>query len=250
MYPAKHGFYIAEDRESDTAIHIASVDSLGQVQLKGIWAGLSKGKWLSYFVLEDIVFYANGTQNGVLFQDTRAPWIESEFTDNTTADMVQTPVGNHIEILSGRALVAIDNEIIYSEHGLLGITDTTRNRQRFEHRIVLMCAVQTGVFVSTTEAIYFLSGLIPSKWEIKRVANYPAIEWCREPGLVDPVKLGFKSSHLGVLFGTVEGPVVGLSDGSLHNSINKNVQMPTTCGGNQGSIMTVDDSLIIQSSGV
>ena len=111
----------------------------------------------------------------------------------------------------------------------------------------MICAVQTGVYVSDHKSVYFLSGIDPNEWLCKKVLNYPAIEWGREQGLVDPSRLGLESFSLSCLFATVNGPVVGMPDGTAINLIDKVLTMPD-CNVQSGSIIVVDETLIIQSS--
>jgi len=109
----------------------------------------------------------------------------------------------------------------------------------------MIAAVQTGAFISTTKAVYFVSGTEPKKWEMKKVLEYPALEYGRNQGGINPSHLGFETKQLSVLFATANGPVVGLPDGTAVNLVDKNIHFPD-CGQRTGAIMVVDESMVIQ----
>lgn len=246
MWPVSGGFYVVEDRDTDSALFLATVNADGTIALTGIRSGLTLGKKFSYAELDETLLYCNGSQNGQLIDFVSSAWPENT-TRETTNNKVAVPVGNHIAVLSGRVLIAVGDELFFTEYGLPGLVDMTDNRRRFEGRIVALVAVQSGAFVSTDKAIFFLAGTNPREWQIKKCLNYPAIEWAVNPELVDPSFFGFETNQLSALFATREGPVVGLPDGSVFNLIDKNVTLPTDCGIQTGSILIVDETTIIQS---
>lgn len=241
------GFYIVKDYNLESALYKAVPNSDGSLELYGIRSSLSYGAKMDFVELNGEFLYCNGSQNGILKQDTSSPWPEQSWTGpESSIEMVSPPVGEHIDILSGRILISAGQELFYTEHGLVGLIDEAGNRVRLESRIVMVCAVQSGVFISDENSIYFISGINPKDWTIKQITNYPAIEWSREQGLVDPSLFGVESFEMAALFGTVRGPCVGLPGGEVINLIDKDLTMPK-CGVREGSIMVVDDTTIIQS---
>lgn len=247
MMPVDNYFYVAKDRTADTAIYLANISSnSGQINLLGAVSGLTKGLKLSYFRLRNTVYYSNGVQSGRLENSSALPWPESIFTHETTADMVPFIQGKHISLFAGRALASKGPRLIYSEYNLLGIYDTVRNIREFESDIILICPVQTGVFISTTKAIYFLSGKNPAKWTVDQVTTFPAIEWCKQYELVKPGDLKSDSISLAALFGTVKGPALGLANGTVQTQIDANVKLDLDCH-TPGAIVLHGDTLILQS---
>lgn len=247
MLPVDSYFYIAKDRTTDTAIYLASISSnSGQVSLTGVVSGLTKKLKLSYFRLRNTIFYSNGEQSGRLDGSAVSPWPESEFTHETTADMAPFIKGKHIGLFAGRALASVGPRLIFSEYNLFGLYDTVRNIREFESDIILICPVQTGVFISTTEAIYFLSGKNPSKWTVDQVTTFPAVEWCKQFDLVKPGDLKSDSISLAALFGTVRGPALGLSNGTVQTQIDTNISLNLNCQ-SPGAIVLHGDTLILQS---
>jgi hypothetical protein len=247
MIPVDTYFYVAKDRTSDTAIYLASISSIsGQINLVGVVSGLTKKLKLSYFRLRDTIFYSNGEQSGMLNGSASSPWPESNFTHETTADMKPFIKGKHISLFAGRALASVGPRLVFSEYNLFGIYDAVRNVREFESDIVLVCPVQTGVFVSTTMAIYFLSGKNPAKWTLDQVTTFPAVEWCKQYDLVKPGDLKSDSVSLAALFGTVKGPAIGLSNGTVQTQIDTNISLNLTCH-SPGAIVLHGDTLILQS---
>lgn len=247
IYPLAESFYVAKDRESDTAIYLASiVDESSNISLVGVISGLSKGKPISYFRLRNSVFYSNGSQSGVLNETTSSPWPENTFTAETTASMEPFIKGDQIAMLAGRAIASKGPRLYFSEYNLLGLYDATRNIRELEHEVIMLAPVQTGLFVSTTECIFFFKGNNPAKWLIEQVTNYPASRGCVYPELIKPSDLNSDSANLAAMFGTTKGPAFGLSNGTVELQIDKQVKLDPTCY-QAGCITLIDDTLIIQS---
>ena len=248
FWPVDGGFYTVKDRDTDSALYKAVVHSDGTVTLYGLWAGLTKGQQLSYTDLDDKTLYCNGTQHGQLDGETRTAWPTSIWTgDETTSELLAAPIGKHIDILSGRVIIAVDDEIFATKYGLPGLVDFTDDRRRFEDRVIMVAAVHSGFFISTEKAVYFVAGTIPKEWKVHQVLKYPAIEYGINYELVDPSFFGFETTQLSVLFATANGPVIGLPTGEAINLIDKNVTLPSGCGMQTGSIMIVDETMILQS---
>jgi len=247
LWPCSHtSFYVAKDRDSDTAIYLANISSnSGQVSLKGVVSGLTKRLKISYFKLQDTIFYSNGNQSGRLNGTQASPWPVNEFTNDTTADMLPFIKGKHIGLFAGRALASKGPRLIFSEYNLLGLYDSVRNIREFESDITMIYPVQTGVFISTTNSIYFLSGKNPTKWIVEQVSTFPALEYCRYHELVKPGDLSSDSINLAALFGTTKGPALGLSNGTVQTQIDKNINLELTCY-SPSDIILHGDTLILQ----
>lgn len=238
-------FYVVKDRTTDSAIYKVTPATDGNVTLEGIASGYTKGARFEFREVKEEFYFMNGYEKGVLIADAPHSWPLSVWPRSTTAQFITTPTGSHFDIISGSFVVAIDNELFFTESGVWGVVDNSRNYRRAESEIVMVCAVDTGVFFSDRQAVYFLEGRNPSQWSPAKVLNYPAIPYCKAPTLVDPSQHGFETTAPSALFGTTHGPVMGLPDGSCVNMINKKVKMPS--GISQGAIMVVDETTIIQS---
>jgi len=247
MYQWSGGFYVVKDRNEDSALYFVRVSDSGDLSLSGVRSGLSQGAKIDYAPLGDKLFYSNGYERGYLtVSDGSEAW-PTNTARETTREMVSLPVPKHLDLLSGRMVVSSGDEIFYSEYGKPGIYDAVKSRRHFETDVIMVYAVSTGVFVSQTDSVWFVSGVDPSPSTLtaRKVLEYPAVEYCRVPGTVNPMDYGFDSSLPAALFGTIRGPVVGFQDGTCINLIDNNVTMPD-CGTHDGAIMVVDDSLILQ----
>jgi len=239
-----NGFYAIQDRDEDSALMNIIVNADGSIDVVGIASPLTKGAKCQYVDLAGKTYYTNGYERGVIFGGLSYDWQENDWTGpETTSEMLAMPTGEHIDILSGHMLVAVGDELFHSEHGLLNLVDNMKNRVRFESKITMVCAVQSGAYVSDEKSIYFLSNPDPNQWTLKKVLGYPAYGLNQE--LVDPSFLGLDTTQLSGLFATSHGAVIGLPDGTAINLIDKNVTLPTACG--NGAIIIVDETTILQS---
>jgi hypothetical protein len=249
LWKTDGGFFGVTDRATDSALYKLSVNNAdGTVVFTGLRSGLMKGAKLSYTrPLGGKIYYSNGYENGMIVNSASEDWTESEWTaSDTTADMVKAPIGTHLDILSGVVLIAVGDELFSTVYGHPGIVNNVLDRVRFETDIIMVCAVQTGVFVSDLTSIYFLAGANPREWTLNKVCNYPAKSHGKNQDLVDPSFLGLETNKMSGLFATANGPVIGLPDGSIINLIDKQVSLPQE-GCLSGSIMVVDETTIIQS---
>lgn len=247
MWATQGGFYTIKDGTTTSDLYKVVVNSDGSLDLQGVWSGLTLNKQLSYADLDDYTLYCNGYQYGKLQDGARSAWpVNEQAREGSTKEA--TPIGKHIDVVSGRVLVAVGDEVFFTEYGLPGLVDPNKGRRRFEGgEVIMVASVQTGFYVSTEQAVYFVGGVAPIlELPVKKVLNYPAIEYGKNQELIDPSFFGFETTQLSTLFATVNGPVVGLPDGTAVNLIDKQIKM-TDCGQQTGAIMVVDESLIIQS---
>jgi len=240
-----YSFLAVKDRATDSAIYLVTVQVDGSLSEEGLVSGLALGAPVEFCRVAKQIFYENGFQHGYIEDGAAYSWPVSEWPRTTNAQFVATPAGTHFDIHAGHFVLAVGDELVFTELWLWGLIDNARNWRKFESQITMVCSVGTGAFVSDQSAVYFLQGADPAKWEPKKVFNYPAVPFCKHPGLVDPTFFGFETAVPAALFGTVKGPVIGLADGVAFNLIDKKVAMNAT--GQNGSIMVVDETTIIQS---
>jgi len=250
LYPFRDSFLVLQNHEPEgySALYRGLIDVDGAVILHGIRDGLSLGSRMSFCEVDGLVYYMNGKQLGKTDGETSAPWPTSIPIKKTLEEVVPTFAGRHLDIIAGNFIFAKGNEVFWTEYNLWGLINVKSGRARFESKVLMVCAVQSGVYISDEYGIYFAQGQDPYKWKFRKVLNYPTVEFCREPGLIDPTNFGFETSQPSVLFGTARGPVIGFPDGTAVNLIDKAVTMPMDCGGSRSGMMVVDDSLIIQSN--
>jgi hypothetical protein len=131
--------------------------------------------------------------------------------------MVTPPIGTHIDVLSGRILLADDDELIFTEPYLPGIYNSIRGWRRFESDILMIRTVDNGTFVSDETSVYFLAGNNPNEWILKKILSYPAIEYGSNPLLINPQNFGLQTDQSSLLFNTEKGLCIGLPDGTIIN---------------------------------
>lgn len=250
VFPGEDWGLAALDRplpDDDTAIYKVYITQAGTMSLGGVRSGLAKGKRVDFCGVNGAVFYANGHENGMVTSEgISVPWKESGWEDeNSLTGFTAPPVADHLGYNAGRIYLAIGNEIKYTEFAHLGLFDPATNGEEFPTRILVIAPAADGMYVSDEEAIYYLAGLDPSDWSSKKVADYPALEWGKFLGTVNPKLLGFGSNVPCSLLATREGPVLCLPGGQLENLVDMNVTMPS-CP-DTGCIGLFDETLIIQS---
>ena len=93
-------------------------------------------------------------------------------------------------------------------------------------------------------SIYFLKGLNPKDWYHYQVTDYPALEWGKYNGTVDPSFFGYGDNTPSSLLATKNGPLLCMPGGRVENLIDKSIVMPG-CP-DVGCIGLFDETLIIQ----
>ena len=180
----------------------------------------------------------------------RVPWVESvRSLDQTTKRFIAPPPSNHLCYNAGRIFFSRMDQgkhvINYTEFAHLGIFDPATNGEEFESMVIAMVPAADGMYVSDRDSIYFLAGLNPSEWTSIKVADYPAKEWGKHHGTVNPSFWGFETNVPSSLLATKNGPLLCMPSGRVENLIDKNVTMPD-CP-DSGAIAVFDETLIIQS---
>jgi len=237
------GFYAVQNGNTTSSLLLCVPGPTGTITEYVIRAGLAKNARMDFCYVGGETYYMNGFEHGFVADGVDHPWPVSQWPISSTAQWKSTPAGTCLDMLSGMFVIGIGDEIQYTEPGLFGIVDDTRNWRRLESRVQLVCSVLTGLYVSDESATYFLPGRNPKDWTLDKVLDYPATG--RAPGLYDPSFFGLETSKPSAVLMTTKGPVIALPDGTAMNLIDKKVTMPTGCS--LGSIMVVDETTIIQS---
>lgn len=239
---------VCKDRASDTAIYQVNVAATGDVILSGLFSGFTQGAKFDFCKVNGTVLYTNGYGHGAISESLQlSGWPTNAWPDDATfADFADVPVPDHLGYNAGRVYFSVGNVIHYTEYGQPGIYDPATNGERFNSKILLIAPAVDGVYVSDEEAIYFLAGLDPHGWKMRKVVDYPALEWGLLKKAVNPSHLGIESNIPSILIATKNGPLVCMASGQVVNLVDKAITLPDCKGG--GSIMMVDETLIIQST--
>jgi hypothetical protein len=96
---------------------------------------------------------------------------------------------------------------------------------QFDSDIRMVRSVDGGLFVSSTTKTYFLTGLLPSEFAMKEVANFPAVEWSDANERVDGGDIGFNPG-LCIVWASREGAMIGTPDGMVINMTKEKIIYP------------------------
>lgn len=238
-------FLAGMDYSTGSALYKCMPQNDGSLVLTGLRSGMTKGARLSYCLVGDKIYYMNGFEKGIVSGDVSTIWTVSEWPRETEDVYLDTPTGKFFDIISGCFVIASGNEIIWTESGMWGIVNENTSWERLETDIRMIYSVGTGMYISDEKGVYWCSGMNPNEWIFKKVLNYPAIPYKRYNKTIDPSFFGFQTSEPSALFGTVNGPVIGLPDGNVYNLVDKKVTMPKNYS--RGGLMVVDETMIILS---
>jgi hypothetical protein len=238
-------FLAALDYSTGSALYKCIPKTDGSLDINGLRSGMTKGARISYCWVDNDIYYMNGFEKGIVSGDASKAWTVSEWPRETEEVYLPTPTGKFLDILSGCFIIASGNEIIWTESSIWGIVNENTAWERLESDVIMIYAVETGVYISDLKSVYWCAGLNPREWIFKKVLNYPAVPYKRYSKTIDPSHFGFQTSAPSALFGTVNGPVIGLPDGSAFNLVDKRVTMPKNYS--KGGLMVVDETMIILS---
>lgn len=134
------------------------------------------------------------------------------------------PMADCLTHYNGRIYLAAGTVLWATELFLYNYVDVNKNFLQFEHEITCLSCVGDGIYVGTTEAIYFLSGTFPLKRD--DALPYGAIPGSMISVPADLVRPQTSASRGAVLFLTDQGLCVGLDGGICHNMTRDRVLFP------------------------
>jgi hypothetical protein len=204
--------FVVEDRASDAAIFKVGSDN----SLFGVRSGLTLCSRMCFLQSGDDVYYTNGHEKGIIRGGVSRAWFKGDYDDlDTTRVLSSPPTGNHLCIYNGRMLISEGSVAWFSDYGRYDLYEKSRSFFRYHTPIRMLCRVSDGVYVSSSEHIYFVSGEFPESITSKLVSNRPAIEWSDVSNLLDPVDTGLKDPSLCALWVDTEGVCLGLPGGVI-----------------------------------
>jgi len=205
--------------------------SLYQVAANGslsgaIKSGLSNNR-MSYAQVGDRTYYSNGIDLGIIYQGQHVDWDEEDYIGPGTHRHFSGPVsGDHIAEFFGRMLIAKYNVLWWSEPYNFGLYDMASSFVQFYTKIIMLAPVDQGLFISTEKNTYFISGRDSTKWQARKVAGYPAIEWTNVK--VEADDIGAEVSGQYAVWASSEGAILGTPDGNIINLNKKKIIYPET----------------------
>lgn len=221
-------------------------DTLYQVGNDGsltlIKSGLADGQRLSYAAYSDRTYYANGVDKGFVVDGINYDWTVGEyFGADTNRFFVIPDKLKHLEIFSGRLFASSENVLWWSEPFRPDLFCLAESFVQFKTNIRMIKGVNSldggGLYISTENNSYFLSGSNPLEFGLKKVCNFPAIEWSAAQERVDTSAMGIEGSGLGVVWASTEGAMLGLAGGFVINLNKDKVIYPEIAAAGFGCIV-------------
>lgn len=193
---------------------------MGDGSIVGLKAGLTNDQAYFCEVGRDVLFN-NGTDMGILRNgSTWEDWTETPYVGpENNRDYSGPPSGTFLAHYRGRIYIAQGEFLLYSEPLNHGCFDLGRNFISFQGaNIVGHVAVEMGIYVATTEGVYFIKGPGPQEFEMKKVIPKPIVTGTMtaiETEFLNPEVPGLGMmtvvQDVGVVFGTGEGQVMYLT---------------------------------------
>lgn len=143
------------------------------------------------------------------------------------------PAGSALALFKGRIYIAVD-EVLFATMPLSYEHCDLRDFRAFDGApITVLGAVEGGLFVGTGAAVYFLAGASFADAALLKKLDSPALagSLVSADGLAATGRAELAGQRV-VLFATLDGVVLGLPDGSLHNLTYERYALPAmTAGG-------------------
>jgi len=183
---------------------------------------------MSYVTVNDIVVYSNNMVIGYVKNG-------ADYAFPLPTDTFKFPLipGHLLEYYRGRLFIARGNVIWHSDvmAKRFGSLDKRSNGRQLPSRILLMKAVDDGLWLSDETAIYYASGVDPYTLNLAKIKDYPAIF-----GMADQVDGQLMSSRIPLIgtsfmIGTASGVCYIGNGGFFMNITEKGYEMPRGTSG-------------------
>jgi len=208
---------------------------------------VSGGSGLAYTQVGNEIFFTSATNAGIILEAERAvgPWGPAQDfwlspVVNPTANLAairgrllgSPPLATSLAYFNGRLYLGQDNVLWATEPFLYHLVDKTKNYVQFEGKILFTGEVTDGVYVGTTEGVWFLAGpAFPLKRT--RVMDSPVIAGSMVyiPGeLANPPQVGTNPDTevmVSIMFQTTRGVCIAMDGGKAYNLTEGKFFFPT-----------------------
>jgi hypothetical protein len=237
----RKGFTITQRTESSYSIFSDGVDCLfisgtSLYRLRpdysrvGLRSGLTENARMSFCKVGDRIFYCNGYENGVVIGDTSYAWTKGTYVGPETIRVFSNPpIGRLLEVWNGRIFISQDKVIWYSEPFSYDFFDLANCHISFSSSMRFISAVDDGLYIGTSDGVYFLGGEQPEKVSQRKVASSPAIEGtvCKVTGTA------IRSDLTGIIIICTlqDGIYMGMRGGDFINITKERLVYPTVSRG-------------------
>ena len=190
-------------------------------------ATVTAGARVSYFELSSRSYWMNGYEKGFVENGANNDWVFGSYVGpETTRQFSGPPIGQKVAYEFGHVFIAQGPVVWYSEPFNLNAFDLSRNFLPFEGKVTMFRPLPAGgIWVGTERNTYFLAGKNPRDMEMKKVAEYPAIE--NTDTFIDLALMGSgEMLGTGVVWTSTKGICVGTSDGQMLDLTRKKISYP------------------------
>jgi hypothetical protein len=198
---------------------------------------------VSYAQVNNEIYYTSGAKQGRVVDGRHLPWLETAIVPyETNRSFVPSIPAKLVAFHLARIWLAQDNFVVFSEPLGFSLFDLHQNSILFDDEVVMMRPVKTGIFISTTKKVYFLSGNEPNDLAPAVVAHAPALPWSDSQTLIESQRVGLEPGvgKVAAWVGT-DGIYFGTPDGVAVNATEAMIEIPPGYG--HGASVPFEDHL-------
>lgn len=140
-------------------------------------SGFTENLRMFYVRVGDRIYYSNGSESGFLDGSLVShvwEYIEQERPESSRV-YTAPPPGRFLTLFNGRIYLARNNFLFFTEHLAYHSFCAAANFLAFSSAITDIISVDNGIYISTENELYFLSGVTIRDFEMKRVSLVPLI---------------------------------------------------------------------------
>lgn len=200
------------------------------LSLSSVRNGMVKDARTAFSQVFENTFYANGSQNGVIVGGISYTWPTYQYTGPpTTRQFFPAPIGNHLAFSykCSRIFIAVGNTVYWCEPYKYGLFELKQAFWNFPSRVLMIVAVDTGMFISDEEVTWFYRfDNDPAKASIPTIAaDYPALEWSLAIEKMEGMDI-IGQPGLCAMWSSPEGSCLGTAAGLVENRNDDKVIYP------------------------
>lgn len=178
------------------------------------------------------VFYANGYEQGKIYDDASYPWSAGSYVGPATSrEYTGPPAGIHLLADFGAYLLcAVGSVLFFSRPFAWSLFRPAADFVPLDSRIVMVRPVEGAVFASTQTRTVALKGSDPKQWELVNVAPYPAVSGTDALAEASRFGKGEGSGQVAV-WTSPAGICAGFAGGEFRNLTSDRLVLPSAVQG-------------------
>lgn len=190
--------------------------------------GIFSTSRLSYAAVNDDIYFVSSDCYGRISGGAVAPWVVDPIPRDSNRSYIGPFAGSCIEFHLSRLWIAIDNLLFFSEPLAFGSFDIANSFIMLPGEIKDIASVSSGIYIATSIGLYFMSGLSPEEFSIKKVIDKKCSNGCFSRTL-SGLYISKQENDIGVLF-VGENDLFYCSSSVSINQLTPNVTMPSISG--------------------